>query len=132
MSILERQFTQVYGVRDADPLLINVINDETPGNQDVLIYLLIQNQEGPVLTVGFGDSSQSFTFAFSTLELAENFVSSARKQKLMTKVARILPMTVVEYFDRKKQGWTKSDLCLDPSPEMLSHPNMKLGIHLSN
>jgi hypothetical protein len=41
-------------------------------------------------------------------------------------------MTMGEYFERKKGGWTKADLCLDADSKILSHPNVNLGIGLSN
>ena len=126
----ERQFAQVYGPANAEPLQIDVVSEEPP--EDFLVYLLIQGTTGPVAAVGFADRERSFTFAFSTQSLAQSFLLSARKQKLLTQVGRVLPMMVSEYFARKKQGWTQSDLCLDPSAAMLSHPNVQLGINLSN
>lgn len=125
----ERQFAQAYGAANAEPLEIDVVSEET---EDFLVYLLIQGATGPVSTVGFADRERSFTFAFSSQELAQHFLISARQQNLLTQVGRVLPMTVSEYFARKKQGWTQADLCLDPSVAMLSHPNVQLGINLSN
>ena len=126
----ERQFAQVFGAANSEPLQIDILTEETVG--DFLVYLLVQGTTGPVSTVGFADRERSFTFAFSSQDLAESFLLSARKENLMTQIERVLPMMVSEYFARKKQGWTHSDLCLDPSSAMLSHPNVQLGINLSN
>jgi hypothetical protein len=120
----------VFGAANSEPLQIDILTEETVG--DFLVYLLVQGTTGPVSTVGFADRERSFTFAFSSQDLAESFLLSARKENLMTQIERVLPMMVSEYFARKKQGWTHSDLCLDPSSAMLSHPNVQLGINLSN
>ena len=120
----------MFGAANSEPLQIDILTEETVG--DFLVYLLVQGTTGPVSTVGFADRERSFTFAFSSQSLAEHFLLSARKLNLLSPVGRILPMTVGEYFARKNQGWTKSDLCMDPSSAMLSHPNVQLGINLSN
>ncbi len=132
LPLRERQLNQLFGVRTAEPLIIQTICEETPHNEGTAIHLLIHKQEGPAATVGFADNNGIFTFAFSTLELAESFVAIARQQNLLTQVGRILPMTVGEYFKLREQGWTKADLCIDPDPEMLNHPNIQLGIQISN
>jgi hypothetical protein len=98
----ERQFAQVYGAANAEPLQIDVVNEETA--EDFLVFLLLQGKPGAISTVGFTDSQRSFTFAFSSQDLAECFLLSARKENLLTQVGRVLPMMVSEYFARKKQG----------------------------
>ena len=127
----QRRFRQLYGVGDEQPLRGVIVDESIPYEEDFSIYLLIHGQEG-VSAVGFADLRRSFTFAFSTAEAAGRFVSAARVQGFMRHVKRILPMTIGEYFGRKRGGWTTADLCLDPDPGILSHPNVKLGTQSSN
>ena len=112
-------------------MTVVIVDESVPYEEDFSIYLLITGQES-VSAVGFADLRRSFTFAFSAAEAAGRFVSAARMQGFMRHVKRILPMTIGEYFGRKKGGWTTSDFCLDPDPRMLSHPNVKLGTQSSN
>lgn len=127
----QRRFNQLYGVGEENPLTVVIVDETVPHEEDISIYLLIHGQEG-VSAAGFADLRRSFTFAFSTAEVAERFVAAARLEGFMRHVERILPMTIGEYFERKKDGWTTADLCLDPDPGMLSHPNVKLGTQFSN
>ena len=128
----QRRFRQLYGVGDENPLTIAVIDETVPYKKDSLIFLLVHGKEGGVATVGFGDLRRQYTFAFSTLAGAEGFIREAKRHGFMRQVERLLPMTVGEYFERKNNGWTTADLCLDPDSEMLIHPNVNMGIGLSN
>jgi len=73
---------------------------------------------------GFFDpgGQRMFTFAFTSQEKANAFLEKARKLGGLFDVGLLYRMTVGEFFEWKETGRTKSDLTIDPDPEMLEHP----------
>jgi hypothetical protein len=49
------------------------------------------------------------------------FVKEARSVGMLMDVDRLLPMTIGEYFQWKKEGRALADLTIDPDKDLLKH-----------
>lgn len=86
---------------------------------DTSIFLLMSQKV--MQARGFGDLKRTFAFAFTSREKAETFLREARSVGMLTDVDALLPMTVSEYFQWKKEGKALGDLAIDPDKDLLKH-----------